>query len=516
MVTRTADGGAGGWDRVEGEKRGWLRSVQGREYRRAIFSFEMLLRAMDRFFNLDNHPRFQRAQPTTEHDFKVEVEIANLQLRELIQLSQSILNEADTSAFMFQSYVETHLVSDADRDELLERHRRQADPLVSLYLLRVGLASLVNLTEAVAGAERVSLAAFRGLGHQYASLLLHNRYFSPYRSRGFNPIYDRVRHPVLRRAVHASPSRPLRRGLSLVILVLTRYLRIVAWLDPHASSRVKVQSALPYLALLCSEFKILLPYLEQTLPRQLFPDGARQQLEEEYLAFVDSFAYQLSRESRKVFEQLLLGFPHDDTNRLQAGLEAAQGLLDTFLQQSVVSLVQVVLPEVQGKDVYPDFTSRLEQSLELRDDLWAFHELLAAVNPRIADPHRSPEGKRRVFGALVDYVAHFERKALQEVRLSDLEEFRRFFDKLRALRNKTFSSTSHSLEVARFLEVFRVFLRTTLELVAKRADLREVPHDEERPRRLLAEFLRRVEEADQGHPPSLADTQPVIRVPRRT
>lgn len=498
--------------RVEGEKRSWLRSLQGREYRRALFSFEMLLRAMDRFFNLDNHPRFQRDPPTPDCDLTVEAAIAEHKLLELIQLSQAVLNEADTSAFMFQSYVQTELLSDVDRDELLERYRRQSSPLESLYLLRAGLESLASVTAAIAASGRVSLPTFRGLGHQYVSILLHNRYFSPYRGRRFNPVYDRVRHPLLRRAVNCAPSRGVRRGLSLIILVLGRYLRIVGWLDPHAASRPKVQSALPYLTLLCSDFRALLPYLDEGLPRELFPRGPNSGLEEEMEAFVDAFAFQLGRESRKVFEQLLQGFPADDTARLQSGLESAKGLLTTFLQQSIVSAVQLLLPEVEGKDVFPDFTSRQEQSLQLRGDIWTFHELLGVASPVVASADTSPESKRRVFLALVEFVDHFERRALPGVRLADLEDFRRFFDKVRSLRQKAFASTSHSLEVARFLEVFRVFLQTTLTLVDKRGDLHGVPFDDEEPRRVLGQFIPQLDEPVPG-PRQLtpADTQPIVR-----
>ena len=498
--------------RVEGEKRSWLRSLQGREYRRALFSFEMLLRAMDRFFNLDNHPRFQRDPPTPDCDFKVEAAIAEHTLRELIQLSQAVLNEADTSAFMFQSYVETELLSDLDRDELLERHRRQASPLESLYLLRVGLESLSSVTAAISAADRVSLATFRGLGHQYVSILLHNRYFSPYRGRGFNPVYDRVRHPLLRRAVNSAASRGVRRGLSLIILMLGRYLRIVGWLDPHATSRLRVQSALPYLTLLRSDFRGLLPYLDDGLPRELFPRGPNTEVEEEMEVFIDAFAFQLERESRKVFEQLLAGFPGDDTAKLQSALESAKGLLNTFLQQSVVSAVQLLLPEAEGKDVFPDFTSRREQSLQLRADIWTFHELLGVVSPVVASADMTPESKRRVFLALVEFVDHFERRALPGVRLADLEDFRRFFDKVRSLRHKAFTSTSHSLEVARFLEVFRVFLQTTLELVGKRSDLHAQPFDDEEPRRVLGQFLPSLDEPLPGaRRLSPADTQPIAR-----
>jgi hypothetical protein len=170
-----------------------------------------------------------------------------------------------------------------------------------------------------------------------------------------------------------------------------------------------------------------------------------------------------------------------------------------------------LLPEVEGKDVFPDFTSRQEQSLQLRADIWTFHELLGVVSPAVASADVSPESKRRAFLALVEFVDHFDRRALPGVRLADLEDFKRFFDRVRFLRNKAFTSTSHSLEVARFLEVFRVFLQTTLELVGKRSDLHGQPFDEDEPRRVLSQFLPQHDEAasDPGRR-TPADTQPIV------
>ena len=88
---------------------------------------------------------------------------------------------------------------------------------------------------------------------------------------------------------------------------------------------------------------------------------------------------------------------------------------------------------------------------------------------------------------------------------------------MRSLRNKAFTSTAHSLEVARFLGVFRVFLvQTTLELVGKRTDLQDLPFEDERPRRILARFARlAAPPSDQPDAPSPADTQPVTAPTQR-
>jgi len=481
----------------EMEKRAWLRSIQGKDFEATLFPFEMLLRAMDRFFRTDNHPRFQSCGPTQDCSMKIEVAIADNKFRSLIQLSQSILDDTDTSAFMFQSYVETQLVSDIDRDALLVRHSHQGSPLESLYLLRIGLQSLVNITQGLENSPHVSPAVFHGIGHNFASLLLHNRFFNPFREHGFNPLYDRVDHPLLRRGVRMAPTRALRNALSLLVLVLSRHLRVATWIDPHASSRIQLQSSLPYLCLLCSEFRSLIPYLENTLPKQVFTDGPLDRTETELASFLDSFCYQLTRESRKVFEQLLAGFPDStEVSKLRSALENTRGLLTTFLQQAIVSAVQIVLPEVEGKDIFRSFVSRRDQASRLREDLWTFHELLAAIGPFLAEESKSPEQKRRALTALLDYSEYFGRHALPAIRLSDLEEFERFFDKVRSLKNKAFTSLDRAREISRYLEVFRIFLQTTFELVSKRTDIQGVEFQSTHPRRVLHQFLQVTEEED--------------------
>jgi hypothetical protein len=50
-------------------------------------------------------------------------------------------------------------------------------------------------------------------------------------------------------------------------------------------------------------------------------------------------------------------------------VENSHGILKDCFQQSVVQLAQVFDPDVGGRDIFPDFTAKLEQSVELRDGL---------------------------------------------------------------------------------------------------------------------------------------------------
>ncbi|RMF14066.1 MAG: hypothetical protein D6761_10050 [Candidatus Dadabacteria bacterium] len=476
-------------DGIERRKREWLASVPVEDADALLFRFETTIRALDRFFNLQNHPHRRSGHVSIGDDLRIEIQVADRFLRQLLQWAQSVLDETDTSAFVFRSYVETELVSDSERDQLLARHLQQETPLESLYLLQIGLRSLVQLSSGLLAADHVSLNPFRALGHQYTSMILQNRYFNPLKSRQFNVVYDRVEHPLLQHAVRDAPSEEMRRALSVLILTLNRYLRVLGWLRPDAALRDELYDALPYLALLRSDFRTLIPYLEVTLPRRFFPNGATNEAEAALLERVDAFAFQLSLESRKVFEQLLLDFSQTtSTPHLRSGLEATQGLLHTFLQQTVVLLINTVLPDVEGKDIFTDFISRREQSRKLREDIWIFHELLKRMIALFGDEDATATERRRRFDGLLAFLTYFVEASFQLVRAADHEAFANFISGLQRLEQETFDNPARAREVGRSLEHFRIFLETTLSHINQRADLHDVPFDEAHARSLLNRF----------------------------
>ncbi len=480
-----------GLDRYEEEKRHWLDSLPVGDSEDVLFRFETMLKALDRFFNVDNHPERRSRKVAIDDNMRIEVGVADRKLRTLLRLCQSILEETDTSAFLFQSYVETQLISDVERDALLERHQRQNTPQESLYILQAGLRSLAHLTSGLMAADHVNLTSFRSLGHQYTSLIIQNQYFNPLRNRGFNPLYDRVEHPLLLRSVRGAPTEGLRRGLSMVILILNRYIKINNWIQPNAASREELHDSLPVLSLLRSDFRALIPYLETTFPQRLFPDGPSTPEEEEFLMRIDGFAFQLNMESRKVFQQFLLDFSVTNVvSKLRSGLEAAHGLMNTFLQQSVVNMVQSVIPDVQGMDVFPDFVSRFEQSKRLREDLWIFHEILKHVIEHLDTDTPDPLNKRVKFNMLLEFLTYFQNITVKLVRAADYEIFEGFFADARSLKGETFTNPNRNREISRSLSHFRIFLETTVGHVNQRTDLQDVPLDEEHARNILEQFTR--------------------------
>ena len=478
-------------DRLEQQRQAWLETLPRTDAEEILFQLEVRLKALDRFFNLDNHPSRSGETETFQHNFAVEIGIVDRQLRQILRLAQQILDAADTNALFFRAYVESRWLSDAERDAMISaQYREQTTPLQALYTLLTGLRSLADLSSGLRAAEQVRLPAFRALGQQYRTLLVQNRFFNPLERHAFHPISSWIENVLLRKAIEQAPTVRLRRSLGFVILILGRYITLLSWINPNASTREEVMEAFPLLSLMRSEFRSLVPYLEKNLPQRFFPEGSLSPDEETFLEATDAFAIQLQVESNKAFRQMLFGYTQVKSRRKLRGMvEAVHGLLTLLFEQVTVSLIQIVSPELKGRDLFPDFVSRYEQSARLREDLWIFSEVLQKVIRELEDANSTPEAKREGYKSLLYFLNYFENLSFQSIRQTEFDSFQGFFNEMRALRNDSFLDISACRDTASNFECFQIFIQTVIELVGKRAELRGLELDEEHARTVMDQFL---------------------------
>ncbi len=455
-----------------------------------LVRFETHLKAIERFFNLENHPARSGGPVGLQDNMATEVGVAERQFRRLIQLGRGILNEADANVLAFRTYIESEWVSDSARDALLTEFSDQKTWRDSLFLLLEGLQSLATLAAGLRTARQVSVASFRALAQQFRALMVHNRFFNPMRAHPMFLFAERLTHPVLRRAVAECETGSLRRALALALSFLMRYLRILSWVESGADNREALLDALPLLALLRSDFVTLRPYLEKTFSRRFMLHEGAAGPEGELRARIDGFCFELQVEARKAFESFLFDFTQtNNVKRMRGALEAAHGLLTTLLEQAVVSLVAIALPGVSDRDIFPGSTMRHQQSLRLREDLWLFGEVLRHVTKSLLSD-AAPDDKRNAYKGLLDFLTYFEHLSLQLLRFWDRDPFEQFCRDMRALRDERFTDPVRCEDIANNFECFRVFIETILGLVNLRADLRASHLDEVRARRALLQFVR--------------------------
>jgi len=466
----------------------WLNALELEDKDEILFLFELLLTAMDRYFFLRNHPYSRSREEGIGVDLRVEVEIADRKLRQLVQLVEKLLKSARAEEVVFRSYVETHLLNDLDREYLISRRFRQATPFESLYFLLMGLRSLIFLCAGLLESKKVEIPVFQSLGQQYMILILSNRFFNPLKLRGFSAILDRVSQPEILRIIKTIQEEELRKATSVIILILYRYLRVLRWVLPTVYSRENLLDTLPWFTFLSSELRTFATFLEnqkKNLERGPSPLALR------LINTLDTLGFQFSLETKKVYHQVLRDFTHlDRIPRLRVAVETAHGVLNNLFQQAILSVLQVFEPGLQGKEIFPDFISRFEQSFRLRQDLWVFEELLREIIAVIESESSDPFTRRQKYHRLLEYIRYFENFSFHFVRYSEHEAFQSFFEAMRDLRSEPFIQVGRCKEIARTMEHFRIFLETVIGFVSQRAELAGHPLDTETARSVLREWLK--------------------------
>src|SRR4029077_6287723 len=98
------------------ERERWIRSLEisGRE--EILFELEMLLRAIDRFFNLRN--LFGEIQPPQDRDWREELKATRDAVHRSVHLSRKLIAQRQEQALLFRSFVEGALPDDRARARL--------------------------------------------------------------------------------------------------------------------------------------------------------------------------------------------------------------------------------------------------------------------------------------------------------------------------------------------------------------------------------------------------------------
>jgi hypothetical protein len=156
------------------------------------------------------------------------------------------------------------------------------------------------------------------------------------------------------------------------------------------------------------------------------------------------------------------------SDNVRARVENSHGILKDCFQQSVVQLAQS-FEEIEGQDIFPDFTAKLEQSVRLRDGL-----------ARLVKSLREFQVKRDEVSALrmKEDISRFYDTSMKYLMYRDWSGFELFFiEILKCTSLPALQQIGHR---------FETFLMTLLREVQKRSILHDVP---------MAEDLRGIAEA---------------------
>jgi hypothetical protein len=149
-------------------------------------------------------------------------------------------------------------------------------------------------------------------------------------------------------------------------------------------------------------------------------------------------------------------------DNIRARVENSHGILKDCFQQSVVQLAQVFEEDIEGRDIFPDFIAKLEQSIRLRDGL---ARLIKSV--REFQAGKDEAGSLR----MKEEISRFYDDRMKYLMYRDWSGFELFFIEILKCGSLTgLQQISHR---------FETFLMTLFREVMKRSILAHVPLSEE-------------------------------------
>jgi hypothetical protein len=391
------------------ERERWLRGVpvEGRE--ELLFEFEMLLRAVERYLNL-NTVVDARDRPLVTRDFHEELADVRDAMDRAIRVARHLQDPDSDQKMVFRKYVETQLADDRIRRALIEEELDQETPPESLFVLREAFDALKNLLDHLLKLPVANLGLFQDVGKLALREIVLNRYFRPFRPLEFRVEYDRLRSVRLLDTLGSLPEDQ-RTLFATAFLGLFRLLHYLAYVDaegqPPYSRRVRV-----LLALVRSEANSLAAWMHA----ELSPKAGSKSLQAATLRA----ARDIARETERVAREVLVNLDRD----MEAPARAAAAFT-TLLRTQVVVLVETLAPNGGLDDgVFDELMSPQEAALRLRKDLWVYAQLC-----RTAETHLRAEdvpAAERALDALKAFLDYFHAGGYQLLRYGDYDAFDRF------------------------------------------------------------------------------------------
>ena len=471
---------------ISRERDAWLETltIEGKD--RLLDELEMLLKAAERFFNIDNLALSNKEQIISKN-FYNEMRILSGAARRIVSIIRLLLVDRSANAFYFQAYVENRLLADYARDQIIELYLRQSSPRDSLYLLYITFLNLGALYDTFAGTKKVSYTMYSNLGQLTSREISLNKYFNPLKLEPFLERSDKIHDRNIRMIVNSIPNESLRLKISIVFLSLFRLIRYLRHINNESEDIEELRASLLLFTLINAEAKLITKFLDDEFLKQ----KGNRIYDESIVATIDSLSFQLSIEIRKVFGQILKdAIEIGNLLKLRAAIDSAKGILANFIQQSIILVAHKFDRSVKGTDIFPDFVSKIEQSLRLREDIWLFKNVLEFFEQNTTDTGvRNNYTIQMLFSMIKEYIYYFQDISFSLVRYSDHEEFEKFFDRIGVYRDDDLLNKFKFLELRKTIHNFKIFLETTFGHIVNRSELKDIPIDTEHLGMILDQFI---------------------------
>ena len=201
-------------------------------------------------------------------------------------------------------------------------------------------------------------------------------------------------------------------------LALPRFAKILKWLsviEKMLKNDAPLKTSLLIFSRIYEQIQEMMTYVNNRLLR--FPNE-----EDALFGSLDGAAYTASIELRKVYNYELAGLAEiRPTPAVYAKMETAFSLLNDSFQQTLVNFAQLIEPNVEPTKIFPNFQSKLKQSLILRQHLW---DILQSVKKAEQNP------ENHSMNSLHEQLTGFLNTTLHFLFYKDMETVERFIEEV--------------------------------------------------------------------------------------
>jgi hypothetical protein len=437
-----------------------------------LFSeLDVLLRALDRYFNISN---LTFSENIAGKNFYEELLTVKDAVTRVLGILEVVIPDSKKNAYWFQKYTEAKFLPATKIDAFREELYRQDSPEKGLYLLYDSFINLRGLITDLLRSGNISYLGFSNVGNVLTKEIRENIFFNPFR-KDLDQEFDVISASHISGIVKSLKDRIEKKQISLIYIYLFRLLRILGFVENSAKQSVSLHASLVILILLRSELEVFRNYTDHAL-RIIQSSKLRELLQ--------SLSYQFAMESKRVYLHEL-----KDINRkkksahFRGKIETCHGILKNMVEHSILQITNFYDPCIKGEDVFPSFMTKKDQSLRLREDITALHKFIALLKK--AD---TPDKRMKVFESLKSYMLYFESFTARLLRYDDYEEFALFFNELNSIKKEMLLGPGLDKITEKVMH-FKIFLETTLRQIGNRAELAGIDVDRERVEHLISQYL---------------------------
>lgn len=333
---------------------------------------------------------------------------------------------------------------------------RDQRPVRNMNLLMEGLLDVRTMIQELSRLSKISYLCFGSVGRIINREIRKGVYFDFFLERRFETFFDKVNNPQIIRIVRSIQIPQYKRSIASVFLEFFRVLRFLHSITMQMQDAHALKRSLLIFSLIYAELKWVLLYLEEQYLRREHPD-------QNFSDLIEGIVYSLSMELKKVMRRELLGTAAlQQYDLIFAKIQNSQGILLNSVQQIVFSIAHYFNPRLEGHEIFPDYVTRLEQSLKLRHDIF---ELRDYIGKMLAD------GDLMELTSIIRKIEWFRTNSMKYLMYKDWFDLDNFYHEIMACR------TSGNLNFS--LHRFHTFLTTLIKEVNKRSIL--FNHPLERP-----------------------------------